>query len=243
MAQEDTVLVDLLRKQEKPNMLLRSVLGRIKRSVWGILREQTEFCPVVDSTASMEINNVENFPYIRRFLDKIKIAKEKSDIVVLCMHSGGQFNFYQGVGVYTKYVVELAKQAGVDCIIGNHTHCIMPLIWEDDCVIAYSLGNFCFTPGDGYYVRNVYADYSMLLNVDISVESKTIQKVSFSILKTIRNADDSTEVWDTYDLFHKLSDKKEKLSLYEDCKAICDQMISLKDPVFKICKEYIVRLA
>ena len=237
------MLVDLLRKQEKPNMLLRSVLGRIKRSVWGILKGQTESCPVVDSTAPMEISNVENFPYIKRFLDKIKIAKEKSDLVVLCMHSGGQFNFYQGVGVYTKYVVELARQAGVDCIIGNHTHCIMPLIWENGCVIAYSLGNFCFTPGDGYYVRNVYADYSMLLNIDVSVESKTIQKVSFSILKTIRNADDSTEVWDTYDLFHRLSDRKKRISLYDDCKAICDQMIPLGKSVFEICKEYTVRLA
>ena len=161
----------------------------------------------------------------------------------MCLHSGGQFNFHQGIGAYTKYIVELAKQAGVDCVIGNHTHCIMPLLWDETGLVAYSLGNFCFTPHDGYYMEDVLADYSMLLHIDIGTISKRIERVSFSILKTVRNQNDSVEVWNTYDLFSNLLDEQEKNKLYDDCKLICDRMINLRQTSFAVSKEYLVSIA
>ena len=239
LSKNDISSVDLLRAQEEPSPFLRSMLGKIRRK----LKREDGAHSVIDSTASNQINNVDNFPYLKRFLAKIHKAKKESDFVVLCLHSGGQFNFHQGIGAYTKYIVELAKQAGVDCVIGNHTHCIMPLLWDETGLVAYSLGNFCFTPHDGYYMEDVLADYSMLLHIDIGTISKRIERVSFSILKTVRNQNDSVEVWNTYDLFSNLLDEQEKNKLYDDCKLICDRMINLRQTSFAVSKEYLVSIA
>ena len=95
----------------------------------------------------------------------VQEAKQVSDIVVLCLHAGGQFN--STVGRYTKHLYELAARAGANLIVGNHAHTILPAYMEGQCIVFPALGNFSFTPEEGYYVDNTYADYSLLLHVDV----------------------------------------------------------------------------
>ena len=49
--------------------------------------------------------------------------------------------------------------------------------------MAYSLGNFCFTPGVGYYVDGAMADYSVILNVTIM--DKKISDYDYLFCKSV----------------------------------------------------------
>ena len=116
-------------------------------------------------------------------LETINQANQEADIVIMCLHSGGQFN--SKVGAYTQHLFDIIADAGADVIIGNHTHTPLPIYQRGNCLIASSLGNFCFAPGEGYWVDGVFGDYSVLLTLDIA--NKTIVGYQKDICKTIRN--------------------------------------------------------
>lgn len=60
------------------------------------------------------------------YLDQIEKgiikAKNLSDVVVACLHIGGQFN--EEPGEYSKFIVDFFVKKGVDIIVGNHPHVI-----------------------------------------------------------------------------------------------------------------------
>ena len=116
-------------------------------------------------------------------LDTIREAKQKADIVIMCLHSGGQFN--SKVGAYTQHLFDIISEAGADAIIGNHAHTTLPIYQQGDCLIASALGNFSFASGEGYWVDGVKADYSALLTLDIVDKMITGHKVD--ICKCVRN--------------------------------------------------------
>ena len=79
----------------------------------------------------------------------IKKKKKKSDYVIAFVHWGTE-----GTNYYEADQVNLAEQfvqAGVDAIIGGHTHCLQGMTYIGDVPVIYSLGNFWFgsTPTDG----------------------------------------------------------------------------------------------
>lgn len=77
--------------------------------------------------------------------NKIKKAKDETDVVVMCMHAGDQFNDI--IGEYTKNLTKQIMANGVDVIVGNHPHDILGHEFlSDGRLITYSLGNFLYTP-------------------------------------------------------------------------------------------------
>lgn len=75
----------------------------------------------------------------------IKIAKDKGvDYIISCNHWGCEYEYYP-----RPYIVKRARaliEAGVDCIIGNHSHVVKPLERYQakdgrEGLICYSLGN------------------------------------------------------------------------------------------------------
>ena len=78
-----------------------------------------------------------------KFLKVIEEARDNSDYVIAFVHWGTEGNNYFGSDQ-----VALAKQfveAGVDVIIGGHTHCLQGMEYMDGVPIIYSLGNFWFS--------------------------------------------------------------------------------------------------
>ena len=78
-----------------------------------------------------------------KFLKVIEEARDNSDYVIAFVHWGTEGNNYFGSDQ-----VSLAKQfveAGVDVIIGGHTHCLQGMEYMDGVPIIYSLGNFWFS--------------------------------------------------------------------------------------------------
>jgi hypothetical protein len=85
----------------------------------------------------------------KKAIEEIKLAKEKSDFVIVCPHWGTEYQ----VGDPGTSVRALAHQfidAGADAVIGTHPHVIQSSEEYNGKKIYYSLGNFVF---DQYFQK------------------------------------------------------------------------------------------
>lgn len=163
---------------------------------------------IADEVSSAAISNSVNLLYMNRVLDKIKMAKAKADIVIAMPHVGGQYN--PGPAAYTKWVVEQLRLAGADIIIAGHSHTPHRCEIKDGCFIAYSLGNLAFTPGVGWYVPNVLAEYGVVLHLMVDEESKRFSSVKFDIVKNVVDEDGLTHVLPVDEIMQKLKNAPAK---------------------------------
>ncbi|MFC2022169.1 CapA family protein [Chloroflexota bacterium] len=104
-------------------------------------------------------------------LDDIRRAKEIADIVVLCPHWGISQGYERVVG-YQKAVGRLAIDAGVDFVMGAHSHCLLGMEMYKGKLICYSLGNFIW---DGKIFPYFGGDTAI---IKCHVHDKQIQKYS-----------------------------------------------------------------
>lgn len=175
-------LVNLTRPQDEP--IHRPLWKRLAGKILSLLRLSRASGGIQeDCVSSSEVDNERNRVYESAMLETIKQAKQDADIVIMCLHSGGQFN--SKVGVYTQHLFDVIAEAGVDAIVCNHAHKILPIYKKGDCIIASALGNFSFAPGEGYWVDGVDAEYSAILTLEI--DDKIIKNYSVDICKCIRN--------------------------------------------------------
>ena len=193
-------MVDLLKKQDRapdvvvsPLSLIQRLKGSIPAPVKRLLRKclfmpAPKYCPVqpyiIDNVLSSEIGKSEHEPYLNRLAEKIKMAKSIADIVIVMPHMGGQFN--PEPGPYTVHVMEEIVRSGVDLVVGGHAH--TPHVckcFPNGVIGAYSLGNFCFTPGVGWFFHNALAEYGIVLNTFFDQAQKKLKKVTFSVTKSV----------------------------------------------------------
>lgn len=228
LSKNKAFIVDLLREQDeyidfKPQRFFY-IKKIIKKVLPQFIREKIKPIVIQDCVNDSEIQN----EYIYRMKDRIKSARKKADIVLLYLHSGGQFN--SSIGKYTSSLIdEISNWGIVDTIVINHPHCVLKHEWKNNTLITYSLGNFCFTPNFGYYYKGVYADYSIVLNAFIDVEHNKIQDYTFFITKCIRRKDGNSLVYHVKDI---KSD-----SVYNDCLAVLSRFFGKKITSFDITKE------
>lgn len=174
---------------EHPTQFLPTVLRKIYKRIF-------------PNNIGKEVYEHDSPSLFRRISMKRTISKAKrnSDIVIMCLHTGGQFNSTESARTIQR-VHELHKN-GVNIVIANHEH-VIHRIDKDSMsqgqVAAYSLGNFLAPYGiqEGPYDK--YANYSIALNVYISTARKKIEKVPYNILQTIEQ-NGTLKVVNTYDL-------------------------------------------
>ena len=157
--------------------------------------------------------------------------KKEADIIVMLMHSGGQFN--KEPGIYTREIVKNLKELGVDIIVGHHPHVVQKYESDAKFFAAYSLGNYFMSPDTIYLLNANLPTYSIVLHMDIL--NKDEYKMSFSISKTI-NIDSSERAIDTFELAKQ--NHAELLKLTEDCKRIYETFTCSTIKDFKLKKEY-----
>lgn len=177
-------LVNLTRKQDLPTTFHPPLWKRAARKLLSIVRKPKAASGIVgDCVPAVEVTNGRNVEYEKHMLEVIHEAKQNVDIVIMCLHSGGQFN--SKVGTYTQHLFDIIADAGVDAIVCNHAHTTLPIYKQGNCIIASALGNFSFAPGEGYWVDGVKADYSAILTLEIN--DKKITNYSVDICKCVRN--------------------------------------------------------
>lgn len=115
------------------------------------------------------IASFRDFPKV---LKKIEEAKKESDYLVVSIHWGNEMS-----ALPSNEQREKAHQiikAGADTVLGHHPHIFQSIEIYQGKLIAYSLGNFVFSPGK--YEGN----YSAILNIDIDkwgVEKAVVEPI------------------------------------------------------------------
>ncbi len=75
------------------------------------------------------------------FIEIIKTAKEKSDVLIVSFHWGEEYVTYNQ---RQKSLAENAIDSGADIIVGHHPHVPQEITYYKEKPIIYSLGNFMF---------------------------------------------------------------------------------------------------
>lgn len=147
------------------------------------------------------------FDLYRRYLlsKSISQIKKKSDIQILLLHIGGQYNLKPNE--YTKKTINrLIKKFNI--IVANHEHVIHPHFFDstENHFAAYAIGNFISGSGTLCKPYNKYSDYSIALHFYIDNTSKMIKKVTFSVLKVVITSGNKIAVFPVYDLIKNNND-------------------------------------
>lgn len=177
--------------------------------------------------------------YLENIKRDIKEAKKNSDIVVMCMHSGGQFHSIPGK--YTEYMMGFMEENGVDVVIGNHPHVVQRFEKKASGMLsAYSLGNYSISPSSVYVLHENLPQYSIMLHLYYDVEKNKCNKVSFSILKVVENEDCSLEVFPIEKLFDKMTSHKGREDIISNATEIYNRFLNTNKKTINIQNEYII---
>jgi poly-gamma-glutamate synthesis protein (capsule biosynthesis protein) len=217
--------VDLLRKQPakktsrtgSPTLksrLQRWLPLRVKIALSALIGKTQRRVPqfIADNAPPDEIDSQANLRFIERARAKIIRAKEIADVVIILPHIGGQYN--PAPGEYSKWTMQWIAGLGVDVIVANHPH--VPLrceLFPNGALGAYSLGNFCFNPSDGCIIPGQFADYGIVLHLEISKDTRKISSASFQIVKTIVESDGFAVVHSLADLIRRETNPLERQML------------------------------
>lgn len=227
LKEEEKYIVDLLREQDEYVEVKSSKLAFIKKNIKRILPQfiREKIRPIVIQDCVEEELNKD---YILRMKERIINIRKNADIVLLYLHCGGQYN--STIGRYTTSLIdEITSWNITDSIIVNHPHCVLKHEWRNGKLVAYSLGNFCFTPNFGYYYKGVYADYSIVLNALLNPETNLIEDYTFYITKCIRKKNGHSVVYHVKDINNK--------DVYKDCLSVLSRFFNKEIKSFDIDKE------
>lgn len=170
-------------------------------------------------------------PYHKQIREDIKRAKDESDIVIFCLHSGGQYNVEPDA--YTQMLTGRIREWGADIIIGLHPHIIQQCAVKDAFVTAFCLGNFMFSPESTKAKSEIDKNYNIVLHLYAGKESKKLTKVTFSLMYVSENTQRLPHVANTYDLYMQDSNEAlEKEILYFANYFAADSRYT------KVCQEY-----
>lgn len=119
--------------------------------------------------------------WLRQLEGDISASKKDNDYTILYLHAGGQFN--EEPGDFVEFIVNKARDAGVDSIVGHHPHVVQKSLSLKNGILAYSLGNFSLSPSSIYVNPKKLADYGIILHMYFN--EKELESITFSIIKMV----------------------------------------------------------
>ena len=175
------------REQKKKNAVWRyAVKPKLRQTVKKLQKKST----ISAHKESFRIEQIDP-GWMQDIEKQIRKAKECSDLLVILLHSGGQFNIEPGE--YSKYMMDRLCDLGADIIIGNHPHTVQRIENRDGKIVAFSLGGYCMSPSGEYLVRESLPEYSLACHIDID-ENKKIAAYSVEILQSVEDDDHYMQV-------------------------------------------------
>lgn len=177
--------------------------------------------------------------YLKQIKLDIKKAKYNADFVVVCMHSGGQFNVKPGE--FSQYMMNFMSENGVDVVVGNHPHVVQKYEqFSSGMLGTYSLGNFSISPSSVYLLHEDLPEYSIMLHLYLNQENRSIKKATFSILKITENEKGSLKVFSINELIQNVKTENEKEEIISNAKIIYNRFLNKNINDITIQEEYII---
>lgn len=160
--------------------------------------------PIVDDNIEID------YSYIEKFKNDVISTKQKADILFLCLHSGGQFN--EEPGNFTKKIVKIALNAGVDYIIGSHPHVVQKFEEQLSKKVFFSLGNFSLSPSSIYVLHELKPEYGIIPHFYFDENTSALVSITFTIIKMVEENNHVLSVFPISYLYNIISDsEKERL--------------------------------
>lgn len=112
------------------------------------------------------------------------VASEEPDITVALVHWGSENN--ESVSSTQESIVSLMKKAGVDIILGTHSHTLQHIVFDEakGTLVAYSLGDFFGDAIEGG------TNYSIILDIEITkdplAETTKVTNFTYTPIYTLK---------------------------------------------------------
>lgn len=163
---------------------------------------------------------------MRKCKKDIKKIKNSVDLLVMYMHAGGQYNENQND--YTEKLTKWLMKKEVNIVAGSHEHVVHGGVFDkvqDKKVAVYSLGNFNGIAGVYAEPMDKMAEYSIAWNVYISKSGCGIKidKMTYSVLKTVKADDGKICTIPCFDLLRKEKSEMKKNELWNDMVVIAEK--------------------
>ena len=172
--------------------------------------------------------------YLERIRSDMKKARSESDLVVVSLHLGGQFN--EIPGERTSFFTRMFADLGADYIINTHPHVVQGTDKIGMAFVAYCLGNFSISPSSVYIPGELKPEYSIVLH--LYVDSKDSQTLTFSVLKICENKKHEIEVMPVDELYGRLESSEEKDKIIQDVRFIYSRFTGKTDNDLPVQREY-----
>lgn len=151
----------------------------------------------------------------KRLLSDINYCKERAaDYIVMCLHSGGQFN--DEPTEYTKNMADFCLYNGVNAVVINHEHRIQNAQSFDDHIVTYCLGNFTSNYGITRNPKDKHAEYSALFHLYLDKKSNVETKWSVTFLKSHMNENGMIITTPINQLYRICEDELQREALMRD---------------------------
>lgn len=184
------------------------------------------------------IDNHINLRAVDRYLSSLKkqvcVAKNNSEIVIVCPHMGGQFN--AKIGRLSEYIMNEISKMDVDIIVASHSHIIQKYKFLNNKPCFFSIGNVSMSMCTEYINKSNLPNYGATIH--LYIDDNRIQSVTCSFIKMVETKDNYIIVTPVYDLY-KISDSKDKRLIEKDIEIILKRMNILNyQSGFLIHEEY-----
>lgn len=172
--------------------------------------------------------------FLIRVENDIRHAKDSADIVIACLHIGGQFNECPGEQV--DFFIHKFSEFGVDYLINTHAHVVQRIEMAGDTFVANCLGNYSISPSSVYVPHELLPEYSVALHMYIDEPSI---KLTFSILKIIEDKRHNITVIPVCKMIENMNvNDKEYSSIRKDVTFIYNRFTGKKEVRVPIQLEY-----
>lgn len=179
--------------------------------------------------------------------DIARVRSGEPDLVVMCMHAGGQYN--PEATEDTKTLAAWLLDNGVDVVAGTHEHVVHggDFSRPDGRVATYCLGNFDGIAGVYDAPFDKMAEYSVAWNLYLDpfqTGPEAISKMSFSVLKSIplKGSKGGIRVIPAADLFNAEEDPYARAGLLDDVRMIAKRFSGKDVTGDAVEREYELRI-
>ena len=232
LADEEQWMVSMISPQEKlksnrENLkaLPKRIIRKLSRDILGI-HIAPELSTIHEEKIKMDIEEA---------------RKYGANFIIYCPHMGEQ---YESVpSLYSQRVAKIMTQNGVDLIVANHNHSILPIQWINNRVfIAHCLGNFTSSPDSeaGKGIENYSEELhtiSILLHLDF-YKNQNYPQIIFQTTKTIYHDDGIAYTHLLVDLIKNESNILKRQKYIEEHKNTVGKILGISPSDIEIKKEY-----
>lgn len=194
--------------------------------------------PIVDDNINID------FDFIKLLSSDITKTKRHSDVIFMCLHSGGQFNSYPGK--FTKEIVEFLHKEGIKYIVATHPHVVQ--LYKTDKygnITFYSIGNLTISSSSAYVLHELKPEYSIIPHFYFEknkIQNVYLKRLTFSITKVVEDKNHSLIVYPIKQL-GKLLHGEEKKELLKDVTYIYGRVLNTTVASVDLQDEYEIKLA